>query len=196
MGYSHYWRRRSSEIDRALFGRIASDLQRIILPLDDLNVRLAGELGEGLPEINSERIAFNGLSGSGHLKNEEIFIPNPAPEAWGIGSSVNAIVKCGPWGVELRQRACCGKCSHEAFVCDRIINVPRRYWSNGGYFDYTKTAFKPYDLAVQCALLICKHHLGDQIQVESVGSNFHWDEARHFCHAHLDYSPDEFLLDQ
>jgi hypothetical protein len=44
-----------------------------------------------------------------------------------------------------------------------------------------KTAFKPYDLAVQCALLICKRHLREGIAIHSGGSDFHWNDPRRFC---------------
>ena len=47
-----------------------------------MGVRLAGPLGNGLPEIDQDHIAFNGLWNCGHAQNVEIVIPSPAPEAW------------------------------------------------------------------------------------------------------------------
>jgi hypothetical protein len=35
-------------------------VQRIVLALDDLGVRLAGPLGRDLPEIDADHISFNG----------------------------------------------------------------------------------------------------------------------------------------
>lgn len=89
-GYCHYWRQQL-EIEEAAFLRIVADFQKMVLVLDDLGVRLAGPLGDGLPEITSSRVAFNGLANCGHIKNDEISIPFPAPHASGIGTSINAV---------------------------------------------------------------------------------------------------------
>jgi hypothetical protein len=51
MGYCHYWEI-EQEIGQESFSRIVADVQRIILTLDDMGVRLAGPLGKGLPEID------------------------------------------------------------------------------------------------------------------------------------------------
>jgi hypothetical protein len=115
MGYCHYWGI-EQEIGRESFSRIVADVQRIILTLDDMGVRLAGPLGNGLPEIDAAHIAFNGLRDCGHAKNEEIVIPFPAADAAGIGSSINAVE--GSYygmGTLLKHRTCDGSCSYEAF---------------------------------------------------------------------------------
>ena len=90
MGYCHYWEA-EQEIDQESFSQIVADVQRIVLTLDDMGVRLAGPLGEGLPEIDTDQIAFNGLWHCGHVKNEEISIPFPAADAAGVGNSINAV---------------------------------------------------------------------------------------------------------
>ena len=91
MGYCHYWEL-EQEIGQESFSRIVADVQRIILSLDDMGVRLAGPLGKGLPEIDTAHIAFNGLWDCGHVKKEEIAIPFPMVDAAGTGSSINAVV--------------------------------------------------------------------------------------------------------
>jgi hypothetical protein len=90
MGYCHYWEI-EQEIGRESFSRIIADVERIILTLDDMGVRLAGPLGKGLPEMDAAHIAFNGLWDCGHAKNDEIVIPFPTVDAAGIGSSINAV---------------------------------------------------------------------------------------------------------
>jgi len=64
MGYCHYWEI-DAEIDKESFPSITADFQCVVLALDDLGARLAGPLGEGLPEIDAEPITFNGRS---HLR--------------------------------------------------------------------------------------------------------------------------------
>ena len=57
-------------------------------------------------------------------------------------------------------------------------------------------AFRPYDLAVQCVLLIAKRHLKDRIQVSSGGSDFHWNDARSLCYAYLGHPLNQYRIDR
>jgi hypothetical protein len=193
MGYCHNWKA-DAEIDQELFSRIAADVQAIVLALDDLGVRLAGPLGTGLPEIESDYIAFNGLRNCGHEKNREIFIPFPAPEAAGIDGSTNAVVGFYGPATLLRHRTCNGSCSYETFRLRRSCTDVRRI-SQRRYFDWCKTGFRPYDLAVQCVLLIAKHHLRDRIRVTTDGTDFHWNDARLLCYSHLQYPLAQYRVD-
>jgi hypothetical protein len=195
MGYCHYWEI-EQEVDQETFSRIVVDVQRVVLALDDMGVRLAGPLGRGLPEIDANHIAFNGLWDCGHVANQEISIPFPAADAKGVGNSINAVA--GSYfgmGTLLRHRTCDGNCSYETFRlardCEDISRV-----INGRYSDSCKTAFRPYDLAVQCVLLIAKHHLKERIQVWSGGSDFHWNDARLLCYVHLDYPLIQYRIDR
>ncbi|MEI8195291.1 MAG: hypothetical protein WCI73_05220 [Phycisphaerae bacterium] len=61
-------------------------------------------------------------------------------------------------------------------------------------FSFCKTAHKPYDLAVQVALIVFKHHLGAQLCVRSDGKEAAWDRARQLCQQYLGYGTD-FRLD-
>lgn len=195
MGYCHYWEI-DAEIDKESYSRIIADFQQILLILDDLGVRLAGPLGEGLPEMDADHIAFNGMWHCGHVKNEEIVIPFPATDASGIGSSFDAIEGSHfGMGTLLKHRTCNGNCSYETFSlsrrCDDVAKVV-----NGRFADSCKTAFRPYDLAVQCVLLIAKHHLKDRISVWSGGSDYHWNDARRLCYLHLNYPLAQYRIDR
>jgi hypothetical protein len=195
MGYCHYWEV-EQEIESESFSRIVADVQQIILTLDDLGVRLAGPLGEGLPEIDSEHISFNGLWHCGHPKNEEISIPFPSADASGIGNSIDAVE--GSYfgmGTLLKHRTCDGNCSYETFKISRRCQEMDRV-QHGRISDSCKTAFRPYDLAVQCVLLIVKHHLKDRIQVWSGGSDYHWNDARMLCYLHLSYPLAQYRVDR
>jgi hypothetical protein len=195
MGYCHYWDV-DAEIDSGLFLSITDDFQRIVLALDDLGVRLAGPLGEGLPEIGSDLIRFNGVWHCGHIKNEEIVIPFPAESASGVGSSTDAVE--GSYfgmGTLLKHRACDGNCSYETFSLSRKCDDPGKL-TNGRFVDSCKTAFRPYDLAVQCVLLIAKHHLKDRIGVRSGGNDYHWNDARRLCYVRLNYPLIQYRIDR
>jgi hypothetical protein len=195
MGYCHYWEIKS-EIDQDSFSRVVADFQKIVLALDDLGVRLAGPLGEGLPEIDGDHIVLNGLWHCGHLKNEEIVIPFPAPDAAGIGDSIDAVE--GSYfgmGALLKHRACDGNCSYETFRFSRRSDDMAKA-VNGRYAGSCKTGFRPYDLAVQCALLIAKHHLKEQIGVWSGGADYHWNDARRLCYLHLNYPLVQYRIDR
>jgi hypothetical protein len=192
MGYCHYWEI-EAEIEKESFSSVVADFQKIVLALDDLGVRLAGPLGEGVPEIDVDHIAFNGVWNCGHAKSEEIVIPFPVPDAAGIGSSTDAVEGsyCG-MGALLKHRTCDGNCSYETFTVMRRSDqtAPDRY------SDSCKTGFRPYDLAVQCVLLIAKHHLKDRIRVWSGGTDFHWNDARRMCYLHLDYPLAQYRIDR
>jgi hypothetical protein len=195
MGYCHYWEI-EPEINQESFSRIIADVQQIILTLDDMGVRLAGPLGKGLPEIDADHIAFNGLWDCGHVKNEEIAIPFPSADAAGIGSSTNAVEgSYHGMGTLLKHRTCDGNCSYETFRLGRICNDMDNI-RNGLFSDSCKTGFRPYDIAVQCVLLIAKHHLKDRIQVWSGGSDYHWSDARLLCYFHLSYPLNQYKIDR
>jgi hypothetical protein len=53
--------------------------------------------------------------------------------------------------------------------------------------DYTKTGFRPYDIAVTAMLLIAKRHLKTQMVVHSNGSDAQWADAKELCQKHLGY---------
>lgn len=55
---------------------------------------------------------------------------------------------------------------------------------------FCKTQRMPYDLAVQCALIILKHHLGELIDVGSDGSEDDWRTAQAFVTEHLGWGSD------
>jgi len=197
MGYNHYWRR-NEEIEPRAFSLIVADFRRCVLALDDSGVALAGPMGEGLPQIDQDGIAFNGPRNCGHPKNEDICIPFPSERASGVGGSADAIV--GNWfiGVQLRRRTCNGDCSYEPFIFNRVVAKPtpnpHHPDPDERVFECCKTAFRPYDLAVQCALLIGKHHLRESFEVTSGGSDWHWNDARRVCYLHLGYPLNEFTL--
>jgi hypothetical protein len=61
-------------------------------------------------------------------------------------------------------------------------------------FSFCKTERRPYDLAVQVALIVFKHHLVRQLRVTSDGDEADWDAARRLCQQYLGYGGD-FHLD-
>lgn len=126
-------------------------------------------------------------------------------------------------GAHLESRVCGGDCSHETFsIQQKLETTLTRYdgskyemeskgefagYTNqdgtqnrtpeneiGKYFQCTKTAYKPYDLAVTVCLVIAKHHLGENIIVHSDGTMENWHEAMQLCHHFLGYGKG-FCLD-
>jgi len=96
----------------------------------------------------------------------------------------------------LNSRRCGGDCSHETF---RVAREERKVqpWTKlvrGWRFDCCKTAYKPYDLAVTCALVILKRYLGEDIAVASDGKDANWWDAGFFCQMHLGYGQEFHLV--
>lgn len=210
MGYTHYWYR-PKEIPEDKFRVIVVDFKKLLPLFRRLGIKLAGGLGTGRPKVNDQEVVFNGSRFCGHPKNG-ISIPWPAPQVkFGVAPKPTKAV-VGTWfaGVVLDQRTCNGDCSYETFYFPRVM--PDRYEPVGlicyydvngqpvyndkrvvgKYFDFCKTAFRPYDLAVNCFLIIARHHLGDDLIVRSDGTAAHWVDAVTICFNAFKYN--DFVL--
>jgi len=66
---------------------------------------------------------------------------------------------------------------------------------SGLYREYCKTAFRPYDLAVNAFLVIAKHYLGENLKVGSDGKVEHWIDAVQICQNAFGYGLEDFKLD-
>ncbi len=189
MGYTHY-RHRLQTIPDAVWERICRDFEKLVLPLSDMGLELAGGLGTGPPEVTDDVIRFNGLTNCGHPKNDELVIPYPSDDAHGIGPSSTAID--GDFfggGVTVRHRCCNGSCSYETFTFEKTINLRphSKPDKDGLYIGWVKTGFRPYDVAVTAALLIAKRHLGDRFVIHSNGADAQWADARRIWQDVLGY---------
>ena len=199
MGYTHHWYR-EREIDPVAFKSIVTDFKRLLPLFKIYDIKLGDGLGKGSPILSESEVIFDGLEKCGHPKNHNIIIPWPAERTKnGVApDSDRAVV--GSWyaGVVLEQRTCDGDCSYEPFAFPRVIErdepvgetayldmygnpVPPEKHLVGRYCVFCKTAFRPYDLAVQCFLIIAKHHLMDKIIIFSDGEIQNWIEAFSIC---------------
>jgi hypothetical protein len=189
MGYTHYWHRPLT-IPAEIFQAIRSDFGQLVLPLSDFGVHLAGGLGEGLPVITNDDIRFNGVRLCGHPTNAAIVIPYPANDACGIGPSANAVQDSSDaLTTRIKHRCCNGSCSYETFSFPRCLQLDyaQQPGANGRYIEFTKTGFRPYDIAVTTALLIAKRNLKDQFEVHSDGVDRQWSDAKSICQRALGY---------
>lgn len=188
MGYKHYYYV-STLYDKRSFDKVVTDFKKMIPVLKHLGVKLANENGSGHAVINSDEIRFNGLEKCGH-KERDLGITWPTNNAKGIskiGQKLDEVVS-GRWfaGATLSTRTCGGDCSHESFVLSRkLTEVDLNAWDkpdkNGLYFSFTKTAYKPYDLAVNICLIIAKHYFGEKIKVRSDGEIVNWKDGMELC---------------
>lgn len=69
---------------------------------------------------------------------------------------------------------------YEPFVVERVEQG----------FAFCKTERRPYDIAVQCCLIVLAHYFGDQFIVSSDGTHDEWAPAREACQASLGYGQD------
>lgn len=205
MGYTHYWYRQK-DIPSTTFNAIVGDFKRCLLEFRRMGVVLKGGAGEGEPTITSSEVIFNGDRHCGHTR-EDLGIMWPSESAVGVGLLER--LTNGEWyaGKTVETRTCDGDCSHETFAFPRSLSPSKKpvqkiaYYDIGRkpiynepikvgkYFDFCKTAFKPYDLAVTVFLVIAKHHLGSKIVVESDGELQHWVDAVIMCYNVLGYDP-------
>ncbi|HDZ77114.1 MAG TPA: hypothetical protein ENH41_03425 [Candidatus Omnitrophica bacterium] len=187
MGYTHYWYKQK-EVELKKFKKIVDDFKKVLPEIIKVGVVLADGSGEGEPILNYNLVSLNGAIKCGHLKNEAISIPWPSKNAGGVAKFLEDAKK-GNWfaGAEIEKRCCDGDCSYESFIFERIFNGKFLQKENGLYFDFCKTAFRPYDLAVITFLIIAKHHLGKGIKVSSDGEDCHWFDGKLLCQQFLGY---------
>lgn len=189
MGYTHYWYRPRT-IPDALFRAIRLDFDRLILPLHDLGIELAGPSGKGVPQITDGLICFNGINDCGHRQNEGWVVAYPSDHAEGVGPGSRAVDgRFHDLGVTVRHRCCNGRCSFETFVFAKSMEPKPRGEpdENGLHADSVRTAFRPYDIAVTAALVVAKRHLGDRFVVHSNGGDAQWVDAKRLCQWVLGY---------
>lgn len=81
--------------------------------------------------------------------------------------------------------------SYEGFVVDRCFEVTARHDpdEHGRYSDFCKTARRPYDLAVQCSLIVLAHYF-PAFKVTSDGEQADWARAMEECQAVLGFGQD------
>jgi hypothetical protein len=205
MGYTHYYYVKT-EYDKDLFLKVSTDFKKMIPVLSHLGVKLANFNGKDYPVITPTEIRFNGLEKCGH-EQRDLGITWPSKTAKGVsknkvGTQIQEIVN-GHWfaGAQLETRVCGGDCSHESFSLEQKWDDAGRSWkkeeaeSGKLIFECTKTAYKPYDLAVNICLIIAKHYLKDDIKVHSDGEMKDWEEGMQLCNQFLGYGLD-FTLDE
>lgn len=210
MGYTHYYK--ASGFHWKQFYDTVKDFQRMVPVLEHLGVRLRGPDGRGEPVISAGSIAFNGDKKCGHTRRE-LGIVWPAGGASGVAKNtiltgLETITR-SEWyaGAELLSRACGGDCSYESFVMEPVgtgdkeyidITEDRRHYTpyvhkEMEFKGFCKTAYKPYDLAVNVCLVIARKHMDASIC--SDGDITNWQEAMQICQHFLGYGSD-FTLDR
>lgn len=186
MGYTHYWRR-ERDLDATKFAAAVEDCRKLCaaipIPLGDYS-------GEGEPEFSAEAISFNGHRESGSFARAE-GLAWPTDKAQSV-ATIGQEATAGHWfaGVMLSSRAVGpdGDGSYESFCVERNVEPYAHDDRNGRYlFGCCKTNYRPYDLLVQCCLIVLKEHLGDAIIVTSDGDQQQWNEAADGCQIYLGY---------
>jgi hypothetical protein len=222
MGYTHYWYR-EKKIAAKTFNAIVSDFKKVKQVLDK-HLKLCSGDGTGEPIITNKSVVFNGDEKCGHQQRNlgitwaaddakgisQVTVAKPPVEAHTIVTMLSGNTEqlslqdsdvAGDWfaGAKLNSRTCGGDCSHETFSFPNEAHferaIEREGKEKGKYFDCTKTAYKPYDLAVNCFLIIAKHHLKDKILVHSDGTNENWSDAAQLCEKLLGFGG-KFRLDK
>jgi hypothetical protein len=193
MGYTHYWYR-PLEMDAGAFTRAVADCRKVcgVLPIP-----LGDSGGDGEPEFSNEAVCFNGHTQSGGLMPQVARVDGllwPTRKAEGIaGWSDTERPEAGVWcagpAVSTRTLPESGNGSYETFAVVR--ETEPRTWGKpcggGLWFDCCKTNYRPYDLSVQCCLIVFAEHFGTRFLVSSDGESEAWNEARDICQHVLGY---------
>jgi len=195
MGYTHYWYR-VPKLDKKIFKLAVADCKKIC---EVLSIPLGDARGEGEPVFNDDKVCFNGNVVSKGFRTDEGIIPWPTDDAKSFATMDDPASREGSWFAEsfLNSRSVNEDedGSYETFA---ILQTTKPHeWCRIEaklIFDFCKTAFRPYDLNVQCCLLVFKHHFPKDFFIDSDGKQDQWQEVIDFCLIHLGYL-DDFNLD-
>lgn len=165
MGYTHYWYR-GKEIPSLVMGAIIADFKKVV---PTLGVELADGMGEGEAKLTAKEAWFNGKRPEDY---ETFHFPQVLEKAYDSHKPVEKICYYKQDGTP-------------------VLNSPNRV---GKWFEFCKTAQRPYDIAVCAFLIIAKHHLKDDIIIASDGELSDWQPAIDKVTATLNYGSD-FALD-
>ena len=196
MGYTHYYLR-PKELDKAKFELAVDECKKIY---DALPIPLSGGDGTGEPVFSDNLLEFNGSVDSQSFSKVDAGIPWPQDNAEGIAIAGSDEQMTGLWrGGGLLKSRCVkgnGDGSCEPLRIMRVLKPKKGEEEEDGiYFRFCKTAFRPYDLNVQCCLIIFKHFFGDDFSISTDSIDKQWHEARDICQHILGYGMD-FQLDK
>ena len=189
MGYTHYWYR-EVELDSERFALAVADCRKIC---ERLNIPLGDWNGNGEPEFSADCVSFNGHVDSGSFARQGgLLWPTDKAESVAIaGDDVEAGGWCGGPTVTARCVDDNGDGSYESFAVERVDSKPYIPSDSGGLsFACCKTNYRPYDLCVQCCLIVFAEHFGRAFNVSSDGDDEAWNEARDACQVVLSYGLD------
>jgi hypothetical protein len=163
MGYTHYWHRPET-LDPRRFIHFRIDVERLLA---------------SLPRHTD--------SAGGYYRDEELIVCGS--DGTGEPIITDELVSFNG-NASLAGNADTDDLSHETFYIPRI-HEPQDWQTpdgQGRYFDFCKTARKPYDLAVTAALITLRYHFPDpEIAISSDGTAEDWQQGLTFCRATLGY---------
>lgn len=186
MGYSHYWDP-AGPIDPKAFNKIFHDFRTLYFA-EKMRIKevIHGPHGDSLPLITDKIISFNGNRNCNHESNKEVLFFVPGKE-----HKVSPATLYGTHIETSPVRACSrGKCSCETMTLFSYENKGLLdIWKTNKedfFLGSIKTNFKPYDLAVQCLLIIARRYIRN-FSVSSDGSEEFWFDAQLVCQMNLGY---------
>lgn len=184
MGYTHYWCR-LKELDAETFARASKDCRKVCVAL---GIPLGDGEGVGVPEFSQEVVSFNGAVDSGHFAARCEGLLWPGSGAEGVARPFTEA------NAGKRSLGADGDGSYETFYISQSCGEHGYESSPGVYSAFCKTNYRPYDLAVQCCLIVFKEHFGPSFCVHSDGDSGAWKEPSDACQVFLGYGLD-FALD-
>jgi hypothetical protein len=163
MGYTHYWQR-PTQFEANRFKRWVEDVRTILANLPKRTKSAGGYyanrvLRVEVEELSDELVNFNGAGGKGEKQKWVDAYGQQHEEMY--------------WEL-----------SHETFYVQRTFSAHysgQRPDERGLWFEFCKTARKPYDLAVTAALIRLAYHFPEGVEISSDGNEGEWEEGRALC---------------
>ena len=191
MGYTHYYYV-SSYYKQETWNALLKDVKKLlVLPIpkvwavgdtppyeyeyfdinnlgDLINSKEVTDGNQGHYNIDETEISFNGV---GELAHEQFKLYQRMP----------------PDVFERHEEFAKRNIISQSTDVDLKINKPTSNRMLHPYFEFTKTARKPYDIVVQCCLILAKKHLDKGIAISSDGGPYDWTDAVNIIEKNFGY---------
>ena len=170
MGYTHYYYV-SSYYKQETWNALLKDVKKLLLLPRNRNFATDFTFGELINQKDSQAITKSELDSLPYYNIDEKEI------------SFNGFGELAHEQFQLYQRMPPDVFERqEEFAKSNHVPQVNQYDKGGRtmahpYFECTKTARKPYDIVVQCCLILAKKHLGKGISISSDGEKDDWLDA-------------------
>ncbi len=168
MGYIHYFKLKENSISQRRWDRFIKDVKKI-----------------------RKHLPKHSYSSGGYFKDEPLYLNGCCYNRNAIFDSEQILFNGGMIPASKRVKNCKQKFpnSEIKFDIDELANQTFHLDIEGNCLGFCKTSRKPYDLMVQCVIILAKHHFTREFSFSSDGDVDEWLSAYKLVSKYVDITP-------